>query len=105
MSMTLGARIRELRQSRGLTQEELGERLLINKSTVSLYENDAIDIKCSVLREIAASLQVFPAYFFLGDDLDPKIREAVVTLTSIKDERLLQEAVDHIKVTSLVRLN
>ena len=55
MSMTLGARIRELRQSRGLTQEELGERLLINKSTVSQYENDAIDIKCSVLREIAAS--------------------------------------------------
>ena len=89
MSMTLGARIRELRQSRGLTQEELGERLLINKSTVSLYENDAIDIKCSVLREIAASLQVFPAYFFLGDDLDPKIREAVATLSSIKDERLL----------------
>lgn len=105
MSVTLGGRIRELRKNRGLTQEELGERLLIDKSTISQYEHDAIDIKCSVLQEIARTLHVFPGYFFVGDDFNPKIREAVDTLASIKDEKLLQAAVDHIKVTSLVKLN
>ena len=105
MSMTLGERIRELRQKRGLTQEELGEKLLMRKSTISEYENDVIDIKCSVLREIAEALQVFPWYFFMGDDLDPRIREAIVALTSIKDERLRQAALDHILVTSSVGLN
>ena len=73
--------------------------------TISQYENDAIDIKCRVLREIADALQVFPGYFFMGDDLNPTVREALDTLGSIKDERLLQAALDHIRVTSLVRLN
>ena len=103
--MTLGGMIRELRQKRGLTQEELGEKLLIKKSTISCYENDVIDIKCSVLKEIAEALQVFPAYFLMGDDFDPKVREAMLTLNSIKDERLLQAALDHIRITSSLRLN
>ena len=105
MSVSLGGRIRELRQERGLTQEELGEKLLMRKSTISEYENDVIDIKCSVLRGIADVLHVFPGYFFMGDDINPKIREAMVTLGSIKDERLLQAAVDHIRVTSSVTVN
>ena len=75
--VSLGTRIRELRQERGLTQEQLGEKLLMRKSTISDYENDVIDIKISVLREIAAALHVYPDYFLKGDDLNPKIRDAV----------------------------
>ena len=105
MSASLGGRIRELRQERGLTQEELGEKLFMRKSTISEYENDQIDIKCSVLREIAAALHVFPEYFFMADDINPKIRDAVFVLSSITDEKLLQAALDHIRVTSSVGLN
>lgn len=67
--VSLGTRIRELRQERGLTQEQLGEKLLMRKSTISDYENDVIDIKISVLREIAAALHVYPDYFLKGEDL------------------------------------
>ena len=102
MAVTLGGRIRELRQKRGLTQEELGDRLLINKSTISQYENDAIDIKCSVLREIADALQVFPGDFFVGEDLNPRVREALDMLNSIKDERLLQAALSPKKVSLIL---
>lgn len=52
MSATVGGRIRDLRYRRGMTQEELGEKLFMRKSTISDYENDVIDIKCSVLKEI-----------------------------------------------------
>ena len=77
----------------------------MRKSTISDYENDVIDIKISVLREIAAALHVYPDYFLKGDDLNPKIRDAVFALSSITDERLLQAALDHIIVTSSVRPN
>ena len=37
MPMTMGGRIRELRQRRGMTQEQLGEILYMKKSTISAY--------------------------------------------------------------------
>ena len=58
MEKTLGQKIREYRLKRGMTQEELADKLLSKKSTVSEYENDKIDIKISVLREIAKILGV-----------------------------------------------
>lgn len=103
--MTLGGMIRELRQKRGLTQEELGEKLFTRKTTISAYENDVIDIKCSVLKDIAEALHVFPGYFFMGDDHDSRINEAMTILTSIKDERLLQAAIDHIRITGSLRMD
>ena len=105
MSATVGGRIRDLRYRRGMTQEELGEKLFMRKSTISDYENDVIDIKCSVLKEIASALHVFPGYFLMEDDINPKIQEAITTLTAIEDERLLQAALDHIRVTGSVAPN
>lgn len=35
----IGKNIKELRRARGLTQEELGERLHVTRQTVSNYEN------------------------------------------------------------------
>ena len=68
MQNTLGGKIRELRQMRGMTQEDLGEKLLMKKSTISAYENDGIDIKCSVIKEIARALHIFPGYFFMEEN-------------------------------------
>lgn len=58
MEKTLGKKIKEYRLRRGMTQEEMADKLLSKKSTVSEYENDKIDIKISVLREIAKILGV-----------------------------------------------
>ncbi len=38
--MTLGSKIQECRKALGLSQEELGQRLLVSRQTVSLWEND-----------------------------------------------------------------
>lgn len=37
--MTLGERIRKLREERGMTQDELGKKLGVQKSTISMYEH------------------------------------------------------------------
>ena len=52
MEKTLGRKIREYRLKRGMTQEELAEKLFSSKSTISEYENNKIDIKISILRKM-----------------------------------------------------
>jgi transcriptional regulator with XRE-family HTH domain len=50
-----------------MTQEELAERTFIPKTTISNYENDRIDIKSSVIAELANALQTVPNYLILGE--------------------------------------
>ena len=65
---TIGARIREQRKKAGLTQEQLGAKLLMNKQTISEYENNHIDLKWSVLPEIARSLGLRAGSLCEGDE-------------------------------------
>ncbi|TQJ32799.1 XRE family transcriptional regulator [Microbacterium sp. SLBN-146] len=55
---TLGHRIRHQRQSRGLTLDELGERVGIAGSQLSLIENGKREPKLSILQAIAAATGV-----------------------------------------------
>jgi len=83
MKYSIGTKIRNLRKQRGLTQEELGERLYVNKATISMYENDVIDIKSSVIIELAEVLRTRPGYFF-GDDTQTQ-KDAVGVIVDIRD--------------------
>ena len=49
------------------TQEELAEITFIPKPTISNYENDRIDIKSSVIAELAKALETDPNYLILGE--------------------------------------
>ena len=49
MNTTLGERIRAQRTLMQMTQEELAEALCVKKSTISMYENDKVDIKAGYL--------------------------------------------------------
>ena len=53
---TMGTRIREMRKAAGMSQEQLAEILCTKKATISAYENDHIDIKSSIVLEIAKAL-------------------------------------------------
>ena len=64
---SLGQRIRAQRKRLGMPQEELAERTFIPKPTISNYENDRIDIKSSVIAELANALQTDPNYLILGE--------------------------------------
>ena len=62
MEKTIGMRIRECRVEMGMTQEELAEVLYTKKCTISAYETGKIDIKVSILKDVAKALNTTAGY-------------------------------------------
>ncbi len=62
----LGARVRELRKERGLSQDELGNRSGMSDMEVGFIENGAKPIRCEDLVCLAVGLDVSPVAFFDG---------------------------------------
>jgi len=61
--MTKGDRIRNLRESKGLTQEELAKLLNTKRQTISKYEKGIVtNIPSDRLEEIADILETTPEY-------------------------------------------
>ena len=59
--MDIGAKIRAARIAKGMTQEELGEILGVQKSAIAKYENGRIvNIKRSTLKKISDVLDIPP---------------------------------------------
>lgn len=59
----IGERIKQLREEKGITQEELAKSLGMNKSTIQRYETAKIDkIKLPVIDAIASKLNVAPEW-------------------------------------------
>ena len=52
----IGAYLKEIRISSGLTQEELAERIKTTKSVISRMENHSEDVKLSTLKKVAKAL-------------------------------------------------
>ena len=100
MEKTIGMRIKECRVKMGMTQEELAEALLTKKSTISAYENDEIDIKISVLKDIAKVLHINVSYLVDGDenDIAPEIMQVAMMLQEIQNKDLRKAAIEQMKI-------
>ena len=67
--MGMGDRIRELRIKSGLTQEELGRLIGVQKSAIRKYEAGAVEnIKRSSIQIMADTFGVTPTYLMCLDD-------------------------------------
>ena len=61
--MTTGDRIRQLRIEHQMTQEELGEKVGVQKAAIYKYENGlVVNLKRSVLEKLALVLDTTPTY-------------------------------------------
>ena len=69
---TVGERIREIREKRGMTQENLAEAAGLSKSFLSEVENDKSNISSQILLRIANELGASMDYL-----LDGKVKEAL----------------------------
>lgn len=92
-----GARLRELRISRGLNQVQFGESLNVTKQSVSNWENGNIQPSIDMLVKIAAEYSVSTDYL-LG--LDERRTLDVTGLTPLQIGHL-QSLIDDIKSSSL----
>ena len=85
---TMGMRIRKQRVLLGMTQEDLAVASYLPKSTISAYENDRIDLKASMVTELAKRLRTTPNYLMGFEKLDnPFLEEAMELLGKIKEEK------------------
>ena len=105
MEKTLGMRIKECRMKMGMTQEELAEALLTKKSTVSAYENDKIDIKISILKQIAALLGTTVAYLTDGakTEIGEDVMQVALLLQGMQNEELRKVAMAQVKLLAGVK--
>lgn len=66
---TMPDRIKERRIAMGLTQEELAEKLGLQKSAIAKYENGRVEnIKRSVIQNMAEILHCRPSYLLAFED-------------------------------------
>ena len=67
--MMLGDKIKELRQKKGLTQEELAARLHVVRQTVSKWEKNRSVPDADALKDIAEILEVPVSTLLGGEEL------------------------------------
>lgn len=72
MAKTLGDKVRELREIRGMSGVELARQVGINASYVSEIENGNRVPSIDVLKKIANSLRADPGYFISERAVNPK---------------------------------
>ncbi|WP_019227249.1 helix-turn-helix transcriptional regulator [Sedimentibacter sp. B4] len=108
--MTTGERIKNLRESNNLTQEELASLTNTSKQTIYKYENNIIiNIPYSKIEMISEVLQVSPAYLLGWDGDDDSISVSNENLCKVSIAERLNEAlsirgmkqIDLIKKTGL----
>lgn len=68
--MEIGAKIKELRLERGLTQEELADRCELTKGYISQLENDLTSPSIATLKDILLSLGSGLSEFFSDEEAD-----------------------------------
>ena len=105
MEKTMGMRIRECRVKMGMTQEELAEQICCKKSLISQYENDKVDIKGSVIVELAEYLGTTTGYLLngeVGDVFGEEEKEMLEFMAMLKNSELKKVAVQQIQILTQI---
>ena len=71
--MELGLRIKEIRESKGISQRELARRLKLKQSSVSNYESGNREPSLEILVKIANILEVSTDYLLTGKEKEIRL--------------------------------
>ena len=95
--MTTGEKIKQLRRQLGMTQEELGAKIGVQKAAINKYETGiVVNLKKSTLSSLARALNVSPIDLLSPEDGDLSGDEQFIldvfrSLPSSGKEYLLQQ--------------
>lgn len=92
----IGNKIKAARIAKGMTQEELGKCLGVQKSAIAKYENGrVVNIKRSTLKKISDVLDIRPSELIFDDQKQPpqgelsiKKREFIKKVEGMTDSQL-----------------
>lgn len=89
----LGARIKQLRQEQGYSQEQFAEKLGIAPRTLCGIEIGKIFFTADTLEKILTALNITPQELFMINYLQPQedlVKEIIDTVKSIKDRQKIE---------------
>lgn len=97
--MEIGKRIKMLRNSAGLTQDELGDKLGVKKAAIQKYESGSIvNLKIETIKKLAEIFEVTPAYIMGWDKFDEEINndnlKRQIRLAELLSDRFDMEIVE-----------
>ena len=96
--MEIGQKIKKARLERGLTQQELGELVGVQKSAIAKYENGrVVNIKRSTLQKIAGALNIRPSELIFTEIEEKK--------NDILADIIIRMRTDEKFLTSVIALN
>lgn len=88
--MNIGEKIKTARLSKGMTQEELGEILGVQKSAIAKYENGrVVNIKRSTLKKISDALGIPPHELIFDEKLRTESKPPSPEINLSEGERTL----------------
>ena len=107
--MEIGQKIKKARLERGLTQQELGNIVGVQKSAIAKYESGrVVNIKRNTLQKIAKALNIRPSELIFNEsprdaaDLHVRIITDFELMEAIKDYYVLSEE-DKRTIRDLIR--
>lgn len=101
MPIDMGQKIRQLRLQKEWKQKDLADRLGVNESTVSLYENYMRIPPYEILIKLCYIFGL-SADYFLGIDLDNKIRTPLQDLSE-SQVRAVLTVIDEFRLSNMDR--
>lgn len=92
--MTTGEKIKQLRKSLGMTQEDLGKKIGVQKAAINKYETGVVvNLKKSTIASLSRALCVSPVELLSPDDSSLSSDEAhLVHLYRNADDRARKDA-------------
>lgn len=98
--MTTGEKIKRLRKELGMTQEELGKKIGVQKAAINKYETGTVvNLKREVINNLAKVLGVSPVWLMSDDadwppmDFNAELKKRIDQLQTI-EARILAQGVD-----------
>jgi len=89
--MTIGEKIKRLRKEYGMTQEELGNTIGVQKAAINKYETGVVvNLKKNVIQKLANALRVNPVWLMDEDAGWPPVPSTQPILTNAPDETIPQ---------------
>lgn len=95
-----------MRLKKGMTQEQLAEQLCTTKPLISQYENNKIDIKSSIVVELAQILDTTAGYLMNGEvvaeGMDEQMKELMGLFQGLGSEQMKKVALEQLRVLTLL---
>jgi transcriptional regulator with XRE-family HTH domain len=103
--MTKGQRIKELRERRQMTQEELAKKLNTTKQTISKYEKDIVtNIPSDRIEELSVVLNSTPEYIMGWEQVQQKNTKLTDLTARIRTDRDFASLVEGLSKLDTVQL-